>query len=208
MSSEARGLADRLGARGPARGGMQVRGAAGPAAGMGARQNGAGMGMGMGTGRGMGPGQQQMGMNQMGGCLLLRPFPLLNIVTEAKADIRRLPTWLPAQHDATWLSTIFQSRSTGDDGANDDDASEHGSNGRNDAKDGRGELNTLLLRRTKTRLTCKGERGGPSAIIIWRVCRTPRTPTTSQSAPWDQTWLSFCLSHQTQNIINTWPYPR
>jgi len=73
MSADARGLADRLGARGQARGGMQVRGAAGP--GFSAGGNGGGPrnnnnnGMGMGSGMGMGMGMNQ-GMGQMGGSQL------------------------------------------------------------------------------------------------------------------------------------------
>jgi hypothetical protein len=52
----------------------------------------------------------------------------------------RIPAGFPTGNDAAWFQTgILPARTAGDDGADDDDASHHGADGRDDGQVGRGE---------------------------------------------------------------------
>lgn len=57
---------------------------------------------------------------------------------EKQGLMNRLPTRLWAWNDATWLWRILPSWTRGDDGADDDDASEYGSDGGDDVENGSG----------------------------------------------------------------------
>lgn len=107
-------------------------------------------------------------------------------------------TWIPTElrwtgNDATWRirRRVLPTGSTGDDGSNDDDASEHGANGRDDAADGSGEC-------------C--QRGWAS--IVADIARRRKWRKHNLLVPHPN--LSQRKSHMEQNWANTpslWSHP-